>query len=133
MTLLGIYNKGDEGDIMKTQQECWEALIAGKTLVNVYGSCSFSGIKVKLTGGFARNVEGSIDNNFSFSNPDWWEVYEPKYTMEQIKKAYNDVWTRKCFEHNKDLNPNEIEGIKFGTDKKPSVCEIKQELEKLNV
>ena len=52
---------------MKSQAECWEAILEGKTLVNV------EGFDVKLVNGMALNMDGT---SFSFSVPAKWRVKE---------------------------------------------------------
>ena len=69
---------------MKSQKECYDALSAGKTLVNKDSE------KVKLD----ENGNQTSKYAYPFSYPEDWEIYEPTYTEQQIREAYDIAWMR---------------------------------------
>lgn len=60
---------------MRTQAECYEALLAKKTLISKLGN------KVKLVGGMLQSMADGDDGtpmSYSFSDPSHWSVLEQK-------------------------------------------------------
>lgn len=73
---------------MKTQAECWQALLDGKTLM---GADKHS--KLTMKNGWLVNVESETRSGFSLSCPEDWSIKpETKMiTKEQLLKAVDHI------------------------------------------
>jgi len=79
---------------MKTQVECWQALLNGKKLIS-----KEYGVTVYIKDGklFAADTIGGRASSESFTTPSYWEIYtEPKskkkYWLWKMKSACSGIY-----------------------------------------
>jgi hypothetical protein len=84
---------------MKSIREIYQALLDGKTLVYIAGD--------RIT----------LDNShlYSFSEPEKWEIYEPKWEMRPAGWGVSHIG--KIYEAQKEVTENQKFGVKFHSEK----------------
>lgn len=74
---------------LKTQQDCWKALVEGHILERIDANIKIKFVDGEITQIVPGKIAGIDASLLKFAVPGQWRIYSPVFSMQQIEAAYN--------------------------------------------